>query len=130
MAQYNNNNDIKYLTPIAVDTKRKKYCRFKKNRIKYNLNLSYSKTHAQDNTFISAWIQSNRVYLDKSNERLTKSSRTYADYLIENTINYNGKIGLHNIDLVAGMTYEEENTNTLTAWGINLLFIYEHPANN
>ena len=29
------NNDIKYLTPIAVDTKRKKYCRFKKNRIKY-----------------------------------------------------------------------------------------------
>ena len=32
MAQ--NNNDIKYLTPIAVDTKRKKYCRFKKNRIK------------------------------------------------------------------------------------------------
>ena len=34
MAQMNNNNDIKYLTPIAVDTKRKKYCRFKKNRIK------------------------------------------------------------------------------------------------
>ena len=34
MAQVNNNNDIKYLTPIAVDTKRKKYCRFKKNRIK------------------------------------------------------------------------------------------------
>ena len=92
----------------------------KNHSIHYNLNLSYSKTHAQDNTFISAWIQSNRVYLDKSNERLTKGSRTYADYLIENTINYNGKIGLHNIDLVAGMTYEEENTNTLTAWGINL----------
>ncbi len=35
MAQVNNNNDIKYLTPIAVDTKRKKYCRFKKNRIMY-----------------------------------------------------------------------------------------------
>ncbi len=35
MAQVNNNNDIKYLTPIAVDTKRKKYCRFKKNSIKY-----------------------------------------------------------------------------------------------
>ncbi|MCQ2244329.1 MAG: TonB-dependent receptor [Bacteroidaceae bacterium] len=92
----------------------------KNHSIHYNLNLSYSKTHAQDNTFISAWIQSNRVYLDKSNERLTKSSRTYADYLIENTINYNGKIGLHNIDLVAGMTYEEENSNTLSAWGINL----------
>ncbi|MDZ7741281.1 MAG: 30S ribosomal protein S18 [Bacteroidota bacterium] len=28
-------SDIKYLTPIAVDTKRKKYCRFKKAGIKY-----------------------------------------------------------------------------------------------
>ena len=27
--------DIKYLTPIAVDTKKKKYCRFKKTGIKY-----------------------------------------------------------------------------------------------
>ncbi|MFO7614314.1 MAG: 30S ribosomal protein S18 [Bacteroidales bacterium] len=27
--------DIKYLTPINVDTKRKKYCRFKKAGIKY-----------------------------------------------------------------------------------------------
>lgn len=33
MAQQN--NDIKYLTPIAVDTKKEKYCRFKKSRIKY-----------------------------------------------------------------------------------------------
>ena len=29
------NSEIKYLTPIAVDIKKKKYCRFKKNRIKY-----------------------------------------------------------------------------------------------
>lgn len=27
--------EIKYLTPIAVDTKRKKYCRFRKSGIKY-----------------------------------------------------------------------------------------------
>ena len=27
--------DIKYLTPIAVDTKKKKWCRFKKSGIKY-----------------------------------------------------------------------------------------------
>ncbi|MCK5080264.1 MAG: 30S ribosomal protein S18 [Bacteroidetes bacterium] len=33
MAQ--NSGDIKYLTPIAVDTKKKKYCRFKKSGIKY-----------------------------------------------------------------------------------------------
>ncbi len=29
------NSEIKYLTPIAVDTKRKKYCRFRKSKIKY-----------------------------------------------------------------------------------------------
>jgi small subunit ribosomal protein S18 len=28
-------NDIKYLTPITVDVKKKKYCRFKKSGIKY-----------------------------------------------------------------------------------------------
>ena len=30
-----NNSEIKYLTPIAVETKKKKYCRFKKSGIKY-----------------------------------------------------------------------------------------------
>ncbi len=29
------NTEIKSLTPIAVDIKKKKYCRFKKNKIKY-----------------------------------------------------------------------------------------------
>lgn len=29
------NNEIRYLTPIAVDTKKKKYCRFKKSGIKF-----------------------------------------------------------------------------------------------
>ncbi|MBN3036771.1 MAG: 30S ribosomal protein S18 [Bacteroidales bacterium] len=29
------NTEIKYLTPIAVDTKKKKYCRFRKSGIKY-----------------------------------------------------------------------------------------------
>jgi small subunit ribosomal protein S18 len=33
MAQHN--SEIKYLTPIAVDIKKKKYCRFKKSGIKY-----------------------------------------------------------------------------------------------
>ena len=92
----------------------------KNHKLNYKINLSYSKTHAQDHTWIPAWIQSNRVYLDKSNERLTKSSRTYADALIENIITYDGTFGKHHVNLVAGQTYEEENSNTLTGWGINL----------
>ena len=31
----NNQGEIRYLTPIAVETQRKKYCRFKKLGIKY-----------------------------------------------------------------------------------------------
>jgi small subunit ribosomal protein S18 len=30
-----NNQEIRYLTPQAADKNRKKYCRFKKSRIKY-----------------------------------------------------------------------------------------------
>ena len=33
MAQ--NPNEIRYLTPPSVEVKKKKYCRFKKNKIKY-----------------------------------------------------------------------------------------------
>jgi small subunit ribosomal protein S18 len=29
------NDDVRYLTPIAVDTTKKKYCRFKKSKIKF-----------------------------------------------------------------------------------------------
>ena len=29
------NTEIRYLTPITIDTQKTKYCRFRKNRIKY-----------------------------------------------------------------------------------------------
>ncbi len=103
--------DVDLLKMVGVENKN--------HKLHYNVNLSYSKTEAKDNTWVSAWIQSNRVYLDKSNEKLTKSSRNYADALIENTLTYEGNIGKHNINLVVGQTYEEETTNILTGWGIN-----------
>ena len=91
----------------------------KNHKLNYKLNLSYSKTHAFDKTWVSAWVQSNRVYLDKSNERLTENKRTYSDFLVENTLNYDGNFGLHHVNLLAGITYEEENTHLLNAWGVN-----------
>lgn len=91
----------------------------KDHSLHYNLNLSYSKTHAKDHTWVSAWAQSNRVYLDKTNERLTKGARSYSDALIENTLTYDGKIGKHHINFVAGQTYEEENTSILSGRGVN-----------
>ena len=93
--------------------------KLKNHSLHYNINLSYSKTHCKDFTWIAAWAQSNRVYLDKSNEKLTKGSRDYSDALIENTLTYDGKIGKHNINLVVGQTYEEEYTDELTGWAVN-----------
>jgi small subunit ribosomal protein S18 len=33
--QNNSQSEIRYLTPPTIETKKKKFCRFKKNRIKY-----------------------------------------------------------------------------------------------
>ena len=103
--------DVDLLNMVGVQSKN--------HSLHYNINLSYSKTHCKDFTWIAAWAQSNRVYLDKSNEKLTKASRDYSDALIENTLTYDGKIGKHNINLVVGQTYEEEYTDELTGWGVN-----------
>ena len=103
--------DVDLLKMISLENKN--------HKLNYKLNLSYSKTHAQDKNWISAWIQSNRVYLDKSNERLEKNKRTYADFLVENTLNYDGTFGLHHLNLLGGITYEEENTDLLNSWGVN-----------
>ena len=91
----------------------------KNHKLNYRLNLSYSKTHCMDFTWIPAWVQSNRVYLAKSNERLDKNSRDYSDALIENVLTYDGTIGKHHINVVAGQTYEEENTELLNGWALN-----------
>ena len=89
------------------------------HKLNYKINLSYSKTYAKDRTWVSAWIQSNRVYLDKSNEKLTEANRQYSDALIENTLTYDGTMGKHHVNLVVGQTYEEENTHNMSGWGVN-----------
>ena len=91
----------------------------KNHKLTYKLNLSYSKTYVTSKTWVSAWIQSNRVYLDKSNERLTKGTRQISDFLAENTLTYDGTIGKHHINLLGGMTYQEDNTNEITGWAVN-----------
>ena len=89
------------------------------HKLNYKINLSYSKTVVQGKTWVSAWIQSNRVYLDKSNERLDKNKRTDSDFLVENTLTYDGTFGLHHVNLLGGITYEEENWDHLNTWGVN-----------
>ena len=103
--------DVDLLKMIGVESKN--------HNLTYKLNLSNSKTVVQGKTWVSAWIQSNRVYLDKSNERLDKNKRTDSDFLVENTLTYDGMFGKHHVNLLGGITYEEENWDHQNSWGVN-----------
>lgn len=85
----------------------------KNHKLNYKLNLSYSKTYGQYKNWISAWIQSSRVYMDKSNETLTKETRNWTDFLVENTLTYDATFSLHHFNLLGGITYQEEGYNSL-----------------
>ena len=60
------NSDIRYLTPITVDTKKKKYCRFKKSGIKY---IDY-----KDANFLMKFVNEQGKILPR---RLTGTSLKY-----------------------------------------------------
>ena len=89
------------------------------HKLDYTLNLSYSRSMVKDFTFIPAFILSNANYLAKSNERLTEGYRVYTDFLVENYLTYDGKMGKHHLNAVAGMTFQREKYHTLSGWGNN-----------
>ena len=60
------NSEIRYLTPINVDVKKKKYCRFKKSAIKY---IDY-----KDGGFLLKFVNEQGKILPK---RLTGNSDKY-----------------------------------------------------
>ncbi|HDQ15880.1 MAG TPA: 30S ribosomal protein S18 [Bacteroidetes bacterium] len=62
----NNQSEIRYLTPIAVDIKKKKFCRFKKNGIKY---IDY-----KDADFLMKFVNEQGKILPR---RLTGTSTKY-----------------------------------------------------
>ncbi len=59
-------SEIRYLTPIAVDTQKKKYCRFKKSGIKY---IDY-----KDANFLMKFVNEQGKILPR---RLTGTSLKY-----------------------------------------------------
>ena len=61
-----NDSEIRYLTPINVDVKKKKYCRFKKHGIKF---IDY-----KDETFLLRFINEQGKILPR---RLTGTSLKY-----------------------------------------------------
>lgn len=103
---------------------------FDNHTLHYNLNLSYSKTYCKDRTWIGAWIQTNKIYSDKANERYTLGSRNMDDALVENTISYDGKFGKNHVNVVVGQTFENEYSSNLAAWGITYAAPYYLQINN
>ena len=69
--------------------------------------------------FVPAFFQSNTNYLAKSNESLNEGYRSYTDGLIENFVTYDGKIGLHHLNAVAGYTFQRESYHNLVGIGYN-----------
>ena len=102
----------------------------KNHSLSYNLNLSYSRTYAKDFTFIPAFIISETNYLAKSNETLSQGYRSYTDGLIENFITYDGKMGKHHLNVVAGHTFQRESYHTLAAKGVSMPEPYYLQINN
>ena len=90
------------------------------HKLNYIVNVSYSRTNAKDFTFVPAFIQSTTNYLAKSDENLSEGYRSYSDALIENTLNYDGKLGLHHINALIGQTFERELYHTLTGKGVDM----------
>ncbi len=100
------------------------------HKLNYILNVSYSRTTAKDLTFIPAFIQSTTNYLSKTDENLLEGYRSYSDALIENTLNYDGKIGRHHINALIGQTFERELFHTLTGKGVDMTEPYYLQVNN
>ena len=90
------------------------------HKLEYNLNLSYSRTYAKDFTFIPAFIVSETNYLAKTNETLNQGYRSYTDGLIENFVTYDGKMGNHHLNIVAGHTFQRESYHTLSGIGTTM----------
>ncbi len=60
------NNEIRYLTPLTVDTKKKKYCRFKRSGIKY---IDY-----KDPEFLKKFLNEQGKILTAASQALRSSS--------------------------------------------------------
>lgn len=100
------------------------------HKLNYNLNMSYGKTIAKDLSFIPSFIQSTTNYLAKSDEILTEAYRSYGNSLIENTLTYDGKIGLNHLNAVVGQTFERTTFHTLSGDAKSLSEPYFLQLNN
>ena len=80
--------------------------------LKYKLNVSWDKTYAKDLNWIPAFSLTD--FYTNNVAKLDEGYRNYSTGLIENTLNYSGKFGLHKIDAMIGQSFQADNYNTVT----------------
>ncbi len=101
------------------------------HKLNYVLNLAWNKTICKDLSFVPSFFQSNKATLDKQYEIFTEGYRNNQDFLVENTLTYDGKFAeLHHVNVVVGQTFQRERYHTLTGTGYEMSEPYYLQLNN
>jgi len=92
------------------------------DQLKYKLNVGITNSRSYGNQYISAYDDGNNAV---SQAQLNQSSGFTNSWLLENTLNYDKKIGVHNISLLAGYTAQKDSVNGFNAAGTGIpAFVY------
>ncbi len=83
--------------------------------LKFKTSLTYDKTSAQDQRFVPEYDLG--YFFPNDNATLLMGNRNFASTLIENTLNYEKKIGKHDFEILAGQTFQEFNNRNITTIG-------------
>lgn len=75
------------------------------HKLSYKLNLNYDRTNARDLAYLPAFRLG--FFFNDGTSRMDDGHRILSTGLIENTINYKGTFGKHNLDVLAGQMYQE-----------------------
>ena len=87
------------------------------DQLKYKINGAISENRGFGNNYDYAYNDGN-VILAKP--RLSQNSGFSSSWLLEHTLSFDKRIGLHNISLLAGYTAQKDTSNSFSANGNNL----------
>ncbi len=86
--------------------------------LKYRLNLSYDAINTRDYNFIPEFNLG--YFFINATARLNDDSRRYGNGLIENTLNYDAKLGKHTLAVLLGQMYQKNSF--IQKWGYAEIF--------
>lgn len=87
------------------------------DQLKYKVNAALSENRGFGNNYSYAYNDGNVILALPT---LSQSSGVSDSWLLEHTLSYDKKLGLHNISLLAGFTAQKDTTNSFNARGNNI----------